>query len=191
MDALAHALRKIISDETQKQSASATAKGKSPNNTVTYPAAVAASPEAAADELAENFDLLEERDAKNQYVIDLGDALPHTFDLLKQVTTRVAGCMSEVYVVTRRSPGDEHVLEFVADANADIVRGLIAILQRLYSGQRVDEVLAFDIESFFRRIGLDQFITSQRRNGLAGMINRIRASAKALSQTESKANSTV
>jgi cysteine desulfurase/selenocysteine lyase len=191
VDALAHALRKIISDETQKQSASATAKGKSPNNTVTYPAAVAASPEAAADELAENFDLLEERDAKNQYVIDLGDALPHTFDLLKQVTTRVAGCMSEVYVVTRRSPGDEHVLEFVADANADIVRGLIAILQRLYSGQRVDEVLAFDIESFFRRIGLDQFITSQRRNGLAGMINRIRASAKALSQTESKANSTV
>ena len=83
------------------------------------------------------------------------------------------------------------MLEFVADANADIVRGLIAILQRIYSGQRVDEVLAFDIESFFRRIGLDQFITNQRRIGLGGMIERIRTSAKALTQAESKTTTAV
>jgi cysteine desulfurase/selenocysteine lyase len=192
VDALATALRKIVADEAEKLAgASPASQAKSSSDVVSYPKAAAASPQAAADELAENFDLLEERDAKNQYVIDLGDALPHTFDLLKRVTTRVAGCMSEVYVVTRRAPADEDVLEFVADANADIVRGLIAILQRLYSGQRVSEVLAFDIESFFRRIGLDQFITSQRRNGLAGMIERIRTSAKALKQAESTAATAV
>jgi cysteine desulfurase / selenocysteine lyase len=86
--------------------------------------------------------------------------------------------MSEVYVVGRRAPGSSDTLEFVADANADIVRGLIAILQRLYSGQRAADVLAFDVEGFFRRIGLDQFITSQRRNGLAGMVQRIRGMAE-------------
>ena len=68
----------------------------------------------------------------------------------------------------------EPVFEFVADADAEIVRGLIAILQQLYSGQRVRDILAFDIEAFFGRIGLDQFITSQRRNGLAGMVEKIR-----------------
>jgi cysteine desulfurase/selenocysteine lyase len=69
------------------------------------------------------------------------------------------------------------VLEFAADANAEIVRGLIAMLQRLFSGQRINDVLAFDVEAFFRRIQLDQFISSQRRNGLAGMVSRIRSLA--------------
>jgi len=50
-------------------------------------------------------------------------------------------------------------------------------LQRLFAGQRAKEILAFDIEGFFRRIGLEQFITVQRRNGLAGMVGRIRALA--------------
>ena len=103
--------------------------------------------------------------------------LPHTFDLLKKVTPRIPGCMSEVYLVGRRSPASPDAFEFIADANAEIVRGLIALLQRLYSGQRAADVLAFDVEAFFRRIGLDQFITSQRRNGLAGMVQRIRDTA--------------
>ena len=85
--------------------------------------------------------------------------------------------MSEVYLVPRRSTDR---LEFVADANADIVRGLIAILERIYSSQSAQSILDFDIVAFFRRIGLDQFITSQRRNGLAGMIQRIRSAAAAL-----------
>jgi len=127
------------------------------------------------DALAEDFDLLGEREAKNQYVLEMGDKLPRTFDLLKRVTQRVPGCMSEVYVVPRKGPGGS--VEFIADANADIVRGLIAILQKLFSGQRAAEVVAFDVEAFFRRIELDQFITTQRRNGLAGMVQRIQSFA--------------
>jgi len=55
---------------------------------------------------------------------------------------------------------------------------LIAVLERLFSGQRAREILAFDVEEFFTRIGLDQFISTQRRNGLAGMVQRIRALAR-------------
>lgn len=176
IDALAEGLRKI----------SASMKGaatKQQSEAVEYPAASAVSPQAAADELAEEFDLFEDKAEKNQYVLDLGDRLPHTFELLKKATTRVPGCMSEVYLVGKASPSDPGRFEFVADANADIVRGLIAILQKLYSGQRVADLLAFDIEGFFKRIGLDQFITSQRRNGLAGMIQRIRSQAAKLDES--------
>ena len=81
-------------------------------------------------------------------------------------------------MVGRKKPGTSNVLEFVADADAEIVRGLIVMLQRLYSGQHAGDVLEFDIEAFFRRIGLDEFITSQRRNGLAGMAGRIRETAR-------------
>jgi cysteine desulfurase/selenocysteine lyase len=55
---------------------------------------------------------------------------------------------------------------------------LIAILQRLFAGQPAGEILAFDVDSYFNRIGLDQFISTQRRNGLAGMVKRIRALAE-------------
>ena len=121
--------------------------------------------------------MLGDRDARNEFVLELGSKVPHTFDLLKKVTERVPGCMSEVYVVGRRKPGATDTLEFLADANADIVRGLIAILTKLFSGQRAADVLAFDVQNFFQRIGLDQFISTQRRNGLEGMVRRIRAMA--------------
>ena len=136
------------------------------------------SPQAAADALADDFALFDDPAGKNEYLLDLGAKLPRSFDQLKQLTQRVPGCMSEVYVIARPAPGKPGAIEFAADANADIVRGLIALLQRLYSGQRARDVLDFDIEGFFRRIGLDQFITTQRRTGLAGMIVRLRQAAE-------------
>jgi cysteine desulfurase/selenocysteine lyase len=94
--------------------------------------------------------------------------------------------MSEVYLVNRPKPGTKDVVQFAADANAEIVRGLIAILQRLFSGQRAADVVAFDVEQFFRRIELDQFISSQRRNGLAGMVQRIKTAAADLAGAKAK-----
>jgi sulfur transfer protein SufE len=90
--------------------------------------------------------------------------------------------MSEVYLVGRRSPGDPRAVEFVADANASIVRGEIALLEKLFSGQKAAEILNFDVEAFFRRIGLEKFLTAQRRNGLGSMVSRIRKLAQEFSK---------
>jgi cysteine desulfurase/selenocysteine lyase len=177
IDALAAGLEKIVASARDAAATQSALPKGGDKLEVTYPKAAGPSPQAVADDLAEVFEMLGDRDVKNEYVLDLAQKLPHAFELLKKVTPRVTGCMSEVYLVGRRSPASPDVFEFIADANADIVRGLIALLQRLYSGQRAADVLAFDIEAFFRRIGLDQFITSQRRNGLAGMIQRIRDTA--------------
>jgi cysteine desulfurase / selenocysteine lyase len=176
VDALADGLRKISGSIRPASHAQPAAE-------VEWPTAAASSPQAAADELAEEFELFEDKTEKNQYVLDLGDRLQKNFESLKKITPRVPGCMAEVYLYGRSAPRDPERFEFIADANADIVRGLIAILQKIYSGQRISEVLAFDIEGFFHRIGLDQFITSQRRNGLAGMIQAIRRQAGALAKT--------
>jgi cysteine desulfurase/selenocysteine lyase len=142
-----------------------------------WPAAVAKSPQAAADELAELFEALGDRDARNLYILELGEKLPPMPAGLKSERTRVHGCMSTVHLFGRKRPGTDDTLEFLADSDAHIVRGLIGVLQRLFSGQRAKEILAFDVEGFFTRIGLEQFITVQRRNGLAGMVQRIRALA--------------
>jgi cysteine desulfurase / selenocysteine lyase len=142
-----------------------------------WPAAVAQSPQAAADEIAELFEFLDDRDARNQQILEWGEKLLPMPAGLKSERTRVHGCMSVVHLFGRKRPGTDDTLEFLADSDAHIVRGLIGVLERLFSGMRAREILAFDVEGFFKRIGLEQFITVQRRNGLAGMVARIRALA--------------
>jgi len=83
--------------------------------------------------------------------------------------------MSEVYVRRPAVPGRPRArLEFIADANADIVRGADRDSGAGPSpGQRTADILAFDVEAFFRRIGLEPVhYVPRRRNGLAGMIQR-------------------
>jgi cysteine desulfurase/selenocysteine lyase len=69
------------------------------------------------------------------------------------------------------------VVEFLADSDADIVRGLLAVLQRVYCGQKARDILGFDVHGFFARLGLDQHLTMGRRNGLGEMVKRIRGFA--------------
>jgi cysteine desulfurase/selenocysteine lyase len=185
VDALTAALCEFVDAEQVKRATprlarKAAAAAGPAGSVVSYPPAFADSPADAADALAGDFELLGEPDDRNAYLIDMGENLPPLFDLLKKVTPRVPGCMSEVYLVARAAPADGDILEFVADANADVVRGLIALLQRLFSGQRAAAVLAFDIDAFFHRIGLEAFLSSQRRNGLAGMVAKLRQQAKAI-----------
>jgi cysteine desulfurase/selenocysteine lyase len=183
VDALVAALKKIRSEAGAKPSVIAAPQrgagaGATREPAIQFPEASAPSPTAAADELADVFEMLDDRDGRNEYVLDLGAKLPQSFESLKGLgMPRIPGCMSEVYLIGRKDPGSADLLQFAADANAEIVRGLIAILQKLFSGQRAADVLAFDVEGFFRRIGLDQFISAQRRNGLAGMVRRIKSLA--------------
>ena len=87
-------------------------------------------------------------------------------------------------VIARRDAAKERLDAFLADSDADLVRGLIGILQRVFSGQSARAILAFDVEEFFRKLGLDQHLTLGRRTGLAGMVQRIKAEASRLSQSE-------
>jgi cysteine desulfuration protein SufE len=69
-------------------------------------------------------------------------------------------------------------LAFRGDSDAHIVRGLIAILLRLFSGRPAAEILAFDTRAAFERLGLTGALSSQRSNGLASMVARIRRDAE-------------
>jgi cysteine desulfurase/selenocysteine lyase len=149
-----------------------------------YPQAAAGSPQEAADELAEVFEFLDSWPERYQYIIELGEKLPPMPQELKTDATRVKRCQSTVYMWPRRRPGTEDVLEFLADSDADIVRGELAILQRLFSGQRARDVLAFDVQGFFARIGLEQNLSMGRRTGLGEMIQRVRHFAAELARSK-------
>jgi len=77
-----------------------------------------------------------------------------------------------------RALGADGRLRFRGDSDAHIVRGLIAILFRLFSGRTPDEILNLDARAAFDRLGLIGALSAQRSNGLFAMVERIRRDAE-------------
>ncbi len=179
IDALVSAVRKVRQEASAKPSRAAVPPVPGGDAVAAlaaarYPDPAADSPVEAADELAETFDFLGDWTERYHFVIEMGAKLLPMPTAMKTEATRVHGCQSTVHLFARSHPTSPDRLDFLADSDADIVRGLIAILQKVFAGQRAKDIVAFDIESFFRRLGLDQHLTTGRRNGLAGMVERIR-----------------
>jgi cysteine desulfurase/selenocysteine lyase len=180
IDSFVAALSKIVAEAAKMRPAAPVV------HEATYPKAYAASPKAAADKIAAAFEFLDNWPERYQQIIDFGKKLAPMPLEMKTESNRVYGCQSTVHIGARKKPGTSDVLEFLADSDADIVRGLIAILQRIYNGQKSSDVLAFDVEGFFTRIGLDKNLTLGRRNGLSSMVQRIRNLASLLNGTHEK-----
>jgi cysteine desulfuration protein SufE len=132
---------------------------------------------AALDELAAEFDILGDWEERYRYVIDLGRTLEPLSDAERSDANKVRGCASQVWLVTE--PQADGTLKFRGDSDAHIVRGLIAILMRLYSGRAPAEILTFDAKAAFESLGLTGALSSQRSNGLFSMVERIRRDAQA------------
>jgi cysteine desulfuration protein SufE len=131
------------------------------------------------DELAElsaEFEVLGDWEERYRYVIDLGKDLAPLSDAERSEANKVRGCASQVWLVTK--PQGDGTLNFRGDSDAHIVRGLIAIVLRLFSGRQPAEILAFDAEAAFETLGLKGALSQQRSNGLASMVGRIRADAQ-------------
>jgi len=137
------------------------------------------------DELASEFDLIGDWEERYRYVIDLGRELEPLTDAERSDLNKVRGCASQVWLVTEA--GDDGTLKFRGDSDAHIVRGLVAIVVRLYSGRTPDEIMAFDPRTAFDRLGLAGALSTQRSNGLFSMIERIRRDAGAAQAAQGQA----
>ena len=133
--------------------------------------------EAALEDLEAEFELLGDWEQRYRHVIDLGRTLAPLSEAEHADANKVRGCASQVWLVTE--PQGDGTLQFRGDSDAHIVRGLIAILLRLYGGAMPDEILAFDAKAAFERLGLTGALSAQRSNGLFSMVERIRRDASA------------
>lgn len=126
------------------------------------------------DDLTENFALLGDWEERYRYLIELGQGLEPMDEALKTAESFVSGCTSQVWLVARkdRESGRYH---FIADSDAHIVRGLIAVLLAAYQDKNAAEIGAVDIESRFSEIGLDEHLSPNRRNGFFAMVEKIKA----------------
>lgn len=131
----------------------------------------------ALDDLEAEFDLLGDWEERYRYVIDLGRELAPLSADERTDANKVRGCASQVWLVTEAGP--DGTMVFRGDSDAHIVRGLIAVLLRLYSGRTPAQIAAFDAKAAFEKLGLTGALSAQRSNGLFSMVERIRRDAAA------------
>ena len=126
------------------------------------------------DEIIEEFSLFEhDQHAKLEYIFDLSKQLPDLDEEHKLDENLIKGCQSKVWLISERE-GER--LFYKADSNTAITKGLIALLIRVLSGQKAEDIAKADLY-FIKEIGMSQFIGSQRSNGFANMVNKMKLDA--------------
>ena len=127
-------------------------------------------------QIVNDFDFLEDWEDRYRYIIDLGKKLDPLDSSLKNETTKVNGCASQVWM-TYELIGEENnkSIDLRGESDALIVKGLIAILIALYNGTLIKEAASIDALAEFNRLGLNEHLSSQRSNGLRAMLDRIKS----------------
>jgi cysteine desulfuration protein SufE len=126
--------------------------------------------EKAQQEIIEEFSFFDNWMDRYQYLIDLGRRLPEMPESERSEKNRIRGCQSQVWLVAERK-GDR--LHFRAISDAAIVSGLIAILLRIYSDRKPEDIVATPPD-FVSALQLEQHLSATRSNGLSSMLEAIR-----------------
>ena len=133
------------------------------------------------EEIVENFDMFDDWEDRYRYVIELGREMQPLPKARKTSAAKVEGCASQVWLIPdlRRNAAGQDCLHFEGDSDAMIVRGLIAVLRALYSGQPLAVIPIIDAKAELGRLGLEQHLSAQRSNGLKAMVQRLKDLAMA------------
>ena len=126
-----------------------------------------------------DFELLDDWEDRYRYIIDLGKSLDPFPEEARIDENKVQGCVSQVWLSKSVDSGPDPVISYLGDSDAHIVRGLVALVLAIYSGQKASIIRATNALDILKTLGLDQHLSPQRSNGLNAMVQRIRRDADA------------
>lgn len=121
-------------------------------------------------ELIDTFSFLEDWEQKYEYIIDLGKELKPLYNDKKTEENLIKGCQSQVWLSAEFNDGKVY---FFADSDGILPKGIISLLISIYSGHTPQEILASDFD-FISKIGLQEFLSPSRANGLSAMTKQIK-----------------
>ena len=121
-------------------------------------------------ELIDDFAFFSDWEQKYEYIIDLGKELKGLPEEKKNEDILIKGCQSQVWLDAELRDGK---IFFLADSDGILPKGIISLLVGVYSGHTAEEILSADFD-FISKIGLQEFLSPSRANGLASMIKQIK-----------------
>lgn len=123
------------------------------------------------NEIIDEFNILgDDRESTIFYIMELGDKLPEMPEQEKSNENIIKGCQSKVWLTAYE---ENNKINYLADSNTDITKGLISLLIRVLSGRSPEEIIKAELD-FIEKIGMGNIIGSQRSNGLAAMIKQMK-----------------
>lgn len=122
------------------------------------------------DEIIEEFAFFDDWMEKYEYIIDLGKQLPLIDAQYKDESHLIKGCQSQVWLHAENKGAK---VDFTADSDAIITKGIIALLIRVLSGQSASEIAKADLY-FIEKIGLKEHLSPTRSNGLVSMVKQMK-----------------
>ncbi len=130
------------------------------------------------NEIIEEFEIFGDNwEGKYEHLIDLGKSLPKIKEEYKTENRLIKGCQSKVWMHTELKDGK---IIYTADSDAIITKGMVALMIRVLSDQKPDDIVKADLE-FINKIGLKEHLSPTRANGLVSMIKQMKLDALALS----------
>ncbi len=127
------------------------------------------------EEIIEDFDLFEDWMERYEFIIENGKTLPKIKDENKSEDNIIKGCQSKVWLHADYTNGK---LQFTADSDAILTKGIISLLLKVYNNQSPDNILANE-PYFIDKIGLKEHLSPTRANGLLSMVKQIKLLALA------------
>jgi len=134
-------------------------------------------------ELIEEFSMFPTWMEKYEYIIDLGKDLPLISEELKTEDYLIRGCQSRVWISAQKDA--DGTFHFSADSDAIITKGLVALMVRVLSDEKPEDIAAANLH-FIQEIGLHEHLSPTRSNGLASMIKQMKMYGLALSSSSNK-----
>ena len=132
-------------------------------------------------QIIEEFEIFDEWADKYQYIIEIGQKLESLDDKYKLDENKIRGCQSSVWL---HAFGEDGKVFFEADSDSVFVKGEIALLMRVLSGQKAEEIVNAELK-FIDALGLRQHIAVTRANGLASMIKQMKLFALGIQSKQS------
>ena len=128
------------------------------------------------DNLYDLFSIFDDRKDQFIQIMDMAKESEQLKENEKVEQNKINGCTSRAWVVTEQNNDDTYT--FKTDSDSLIVKGLLTILEKVFSGQTADNILSINSSDILYSIGLDKTITSQRTNGFSSAVQKIHNSLK-------------
>ncbi|MDA9348692.1 SufE family protein [Polaribacter sp.] len=122
------------------------------------------------EEIIDEFSMFDDWMDRYQYIIDLGKSLPIIESKFKLDENLIKGCQSKVWLYSEL---ENDKIKYSADSDAILTKGIAALLIRVYSGQKPNDILTAETR-FIDEIGLKEHLSPTRANGLVSMIKQIK-----------------
>ena len=124
-------------------------------------------------EIIEEFEMFDDWMPKYEHIIELGKSLPIIDDAFKNDEHLIKGCQSRVWL---NSNYNNNVMNYSADSDAIITKGLVAIIIRVFNNQKPEDIIKAPLQ-FINEIGLTEHLSQTRANGLLSMVQTMKNEA--------------